>query len=151
MSTVDFDDLRYLHLLWVVIALGVVCVYGFVRKRRALLRFATANLFEDLMPTVSPVKQRIKAALVLVAMGLIVFALTGPQWGRYYQEGHRRGIDMMICLDVSKSMLAEDIAPNRLERAKEDIRELLRILPGDRVGLIAFAGQPGLKGSLTVD
>lgn len=147
----SFDELRHLHLLWVVVALAGVYLYGFAQKRRALQRFATANLFAQLMPTVSGLKQRFKAVLTLAAMALIVFALVGPRWGRYVEEVRRRGIDIMICLDASRSMLAEDIAPNRLERAKMDVRELLRVLPGDRVGLITFGGKPVLKCPLTAD
>lgn len=147
----SFDDLRYLHLLWVVLALIGLYVYGFARKRKAMLVFASANLLSSLSPRVSPIRQKIKASYVVLALGFIVAALIGPRWGEEFREFRRKGIDIMVCLDVSRSMLAEDIHPNRLDRAKADIRELLSILPGDRIGLIAFAGKSEVKCPLTID
>jgi Ca-activated chloride channel family protein len=77
--------------------------------------------------------------------------LAGPHFGEYYEKIARRGVDCFICLDVSRSMLAEDVKPNRLERAKADIRDLLAKLGGDRVGLIVFAGKPVVRVPLTND
>jgi len=147
----SFDDLRYLHLLWAVLALAGLMVFGFARKRQATLRFASVNLFPSLMPTVSATRQKIKAVYVVLALVFIVAALIGPRWGEEFQEFRRKGIDIMVCLDVSRSMLADDIVPSRLERAKADIRDLLSVLPGDRIGLIAFAGKPEVKCPLTID
>ena len=75
-------------------------------------------------------------------MGLLIVAAARPRFGVYFEQVSARGVDLFVLLDVSRSMLAEDVAPNRLERAKSDVRDLLRKLPGDRVGLIVFAGNP---------
>ncbi len=126
-------------------------VYRFAQKRRALTRFATANLFAQLMPTVSPSRQVIKAGLTVAAMLCIGSAAMGPRWGMAEKTVRLSGIDVMIALDVSRSMLAEDAGESRLERAKQDIRDLLAVLEGDQVGLVTFAGKAVLKCALTPD
>ncbi|MEO8498506.1 MAG: VWA domain-containing protein, partial [Planctomycetota bacterium] len=83
--------------------------------------------------------------------GVLIFAAARPRWGVYFEDVQSRGVDMFVLLDVSRSMLAEDVAPNRLERAKSDIRDLLQYLQGDRVGLIAFAGAAVVQTPLTTD
>ena len=149
MMDLRFGHLEYLHLLWTVPVLGVVHWYGFGRKRRALGRFATANLLGHLMPGVSPARQQVRAGLVVAAVGLLVVALAGPRWGEKETEVYRRGVDIMVVLDVSRSMLADDCRPNRLAKAKQNIRDLLEVLPGDRVGLVSFAGRAALSCPLT--
>jgi Ca-activated chloride channel family protein len=144
-----FGHIEYLHLLWLVPVLGVVYWYGFARKRRALRRFATANLLAHLMPRVSVGRQKLRAALVLAALALLIVALAAPRWGEKTTEVYRRGVDVMIVLDVSRSMLADDCQPNRLGKAKQDIRDLLEVLPGDRVGLVTFAGRAAMSCPLT--
>jgi Ca-activated chloride channel family protein len=147
----SFDDLRFLHLLWIVLGLIGLAAYGFARKRMAMARFASADLLSSLSPRVSPARQRLKSVYMIVGLVFIVAGLMGPRWGEELREFRRKGIDIMVCLDVSRSMLAGDIVPNRLDRAKADIRDLLSILPGDRIGLIAFAGKAELKCPLTID
>ncbi|MCK6457613.1 MAG: VWA domain-containing protein [Phycisphaerae bacterium] len=151
MENVKLDNLTNLHLLWVVIGLAGLTAYGFAMKNRALRTFASANLLGTLVPNVSRRRQVIRAVLALASMIFLVIALLGPRWGVFWEEVHRKGIDLMICVDVSRSMLARDLAPNRLERAKQDIRDLVAALPGDRVGLLTFAGLPILKCPLTID
>ncbi|MCH7491961.1 MAG: VWA domain-containing protein, partial [Gemmatimonadetes bacterium] len=150
-SNFAFDHWSFLHLLWLVPVLGSVYLWGFAKKRQALERFVTLNLLQSLIPAVSVARQRGKAALVLIATGVVIVALSGPRWGTHFQEIERRGIDVMFVLDVSNSMLAEDVAPNRLERAKLDIKDLLEVLPGDRVGLLTFAGKSALACPLTIN
>lgn len=145
------DNLGALHLLWGVAALAGLTVYGLARRDGALRVFASANLLGTLVPHVSRPRQVVKAGLALAAMVSLVAALMGPRWGVYWEDVQRKGVDLMICLDVSRSMTARDVVPNRLERAKQDIRDLVAILPGDRVGLIAFAGLPVMKCPLTID
>jgi Ca-activated chloride channel family protein len=147
----NFQHRELLHLLWLVVVLGLIYAYGFARKRRALRRFATVNLFDHLLPSVSPGRQRFKAMLVLIAAAAIAIAGAGPRWGERYQQLPRKGIDLMIVLDVSRSMLAEDIAPSRLGRAKVELKDLVAQLPGDRVGLVTFAGTPVLTCPLTIN
>lgn len=146
-----FDNLHYLHLLWGVPVLAAFYWYGFARKARALRVFATANLFNQLMPEVSAARQKLRAALVLLAITFLVLAVVGPKWGKKIVELQRRGIDLVVCLDVSRSMLAEDIAPNRLERAKLELGDMLRVMHGDRVGLVTFAGDAAVSCPLTIN
>ena len=146
-----FDNLVYLHLLWAVPALAAVYVYGFHRKTKTLRTFATLNLLDRLIPEVSFPRQKLKAALVLAAIALLIVGATGPRWGKDVVELQRRGIDIIVALDVSRSMLAEDIAPNRLDRAKIELTDMLGVLRGDRVGLVTFAGKPALTCPLTIN
>ncbi|MBN1344643.1 MAG: VWA domain-containing protein [Phycisphaerae bacterium] len=134
----------------VVAAIGLY-VYGFAQKRRALRHFATDNLFGHLMPNVNPSRQVIKAGLTVSAILCIASAALGPRWGVTEKTVRLSGIDIMIVLDVSRSMLAEDVGLSRLERSKQAIRDLLAILDGDQVGLVTFAGKAVLKCSLTPD
>ncbi len=151
MMDLGFDHAEWLHLLWAVPLLGLVYAWGFSRNRAALGRFATANLMGFLVPSISMGRRRIKAGLVLGALAMVVMGMTGPRWGMHYEEVQRRGIDLFFVLDVSNSMLAEDLAPNRLERAKLDIKDMLDVLPGDRVGLITFSGESSLTCPLTIN
>ncbi len=145
------ENTQYLHLLWGVLALGLVYVYGFSRKAKALRVFATDNLFGQLMPGVSIARQRVKALLVLIAMAFLVVAVADLRWGKEIVDLQRRGIDLIVCLDVSRSMLAEDIAPNRLERAKLELGDMLNAMHGDRVGLVTFAGDATVSCPLTIN
>jgi uncharacterized protein YegL len=151
MSDVQFDHPGYAHFLWLVPVLGAVFAYGFWRKQHGLRVFATANLLDVLVPGVSRARQYVKAGLVLAVAAFIALALTGPRWGVSYEPVQRKGVDIVIALDVSRSMLAEDIAPNRLGRAKLAIGDLLEQLQGDRVGLVTFAGEAVKKCPLTIN
>ena len=88
-------------------------------------------------------------AAVSAGLALLIVAAAGPRWGEYFEDVEMQGIELLVVLDVSRSMLAEDVKPSRLERAKSDIRDLLRELRGDRVGLIVFAGMARLEVPLT--
>ncbi len=151
------DDLHFQRWDWLWPGLGSVIlatafyIYQFAMKRQALRQFASVNLFGHLMPTVSPSRQVIKAGLTVSAVLCIAGAAMGPRWGIVEKTVRLSGIDIMIVLDVSRSMLAEDAGQRRLERAKQDIRELLAVLDGDQVGLVTFAGKPVLKCALTPD
>lgn len=149
MSDFSLDHPNLLHLLWSLPVLGTFYLWGFAKKRKALEKFASLNLLDTLVPAVSAVRQRVKALLVLGACGSIVLAMTGPRWGTYFRDVPSRGIDIIFALDVSNSMLAEDVIPSRLERAKLDIKDMLEVLPGDQVGLITFAGKSALSCPLT--
>lgn len=146
-----FNNLISLHLLWVVVLLAGIVALGFARRRRLLERFATANLLGYLTDQISVARQWIKALLVLAAMTLLVLGIIDPRWGVYYEEVPRRGIDIIFVLDVSRSMLARDLAPSRLERAKQYIGDVVDLCAGDRVGLVTFAGTPVLTCPLTVN
>jgi Ca-activated chloride channel family protein len=93
----------------------------------------------------------LKALLLMAAITLLIVAAARPRFGTYFEEMSARGVDLIVVLDVSRSMLAEDVKPNRLERAKSDVLDLLTKLEGDRVGLIVFAGASVMKIPLTTD
>ncbi len=120
-------------------------------RRRALQRFLSASLTPLLAGEFSKRRALGRSLLVLLAIALIVIALARPAWNPQPQPASRRGRDIVFLLDVSRSMLAEDLQPNRLERAKLAIRDMLASLSGDRVALIAFAGRPVIKCPLTTD
>jgi len=149
-----FAALAYAHFLWLLPALLGLYIYAFARKRQALAEFLDVVLTPRLVPTLSRVRQWCKALCLIATVGCLVLALMQPQWGQEWQEVQRQGRDLMIVLDVSRSMLAEDIVPNRLARAKSDIKDLVQVLQkegGHRVGLVVFAGQSSLQCPLTLD
>jgi Ca-activated chloride channel family protein len=149
-----FAALAYAHLLWLLPALLALYIYAFARKRQALAAFLDVVLTPRLVPTLSHRRQWCKALCLIGAVGCLVLALLQPQWGQEWQEVQRQGRDIMIVLDVSRSMLAEDVVPNRLARAKSDIKDLVQVLQkegGHRLGLVVFAGQASLPCPLTLD
>jgi Ca-activated chloride channel family protein len=149
-----FVALPYLYLLWLLPALLALYAYAFIRKRRALALFINLTLAPQLLFGVSRLRQWLKAFCLVGAVGCLALALTQPQWGKHWQDVPRRGRDLIILLDVSRSMLAEDVAPNRLQRAKIDIKDLVQVLHregGHRLGLVVFAGRASLQCPLTLD
>ncbi len=121
------------------------------QKRKALERFGETELVRKLAATVSRRGVMAKRILLLVGLTLLILALARPQFGTRIETVRREGQDIIVALDVSNSMLAEDIAPNRLERAKLAVARLIDRLEGDRVGLVAFAGDAFVQSPLTVD
>ena len=113
--------------------------------------FAHKDLINDLTGSLDRKRQKLKGYFIMVSLVLIIFSLMRPQWGFEWKEVTRSGLDILIALDTSKSMLAEDVKPNRLERSKLAVRDLMKKLQGDRIGLIAFAGNAFLQCPLTVD
>ncbi len=140
-----------LHFLWLlpVAALALV-VYGRQRKK-AMERFADPQFLARLTGKEQRRKGFFKSFFLLSALGLMVFALAGPRWGSHYQEVSQKGVDIMILVDVSPSMLVEDVDPSRLERARREIMDFLRVVQGDRVGLVAFSGAAFIQCPLTLD
>jgi len=151
MSGVHFETIGMLYVLWMIPVLLIFYLYGAHKRRRALEEFAQRDLLRHINISASPARRRWKALAVLGSCAFIVFALVRPGWNPKPKELERRGRDVVFILDVSKSMLAEDIAPNRLERAKLAILDCLERIEGDRVGLIAFAGTAAVKCPLTLD
>jgi len=145
---------RTAHLLWLLGCLPAAIlffVWALRQRRRALERFAEARLLAALAPDLDERRQRWRAALILAALTLLILVLAGPKWGFHWEEVHRQGIDIIIALDTSRSMLAEDVKPNRLERAKLAVQDLVKQLHGDRIGLVAFAGSAFVQCPLTLD
>jgi len=120
-------------------------------RQRLLAQFAAARLLPALLASYSPGLRRFKHLLVISGVLLVVLALARPQWGYEWQEQRARGVDVIFVVDTSKSMLTQDVPPSRLERAKLAIMDLVEKMPGNRVGLVAFAGQAFLQCPLTLD
>lgn len=136
-------------------ALFPVLIVVFLRneslRAKLLGKLIAARLQPRLAGTLSVEKRRLRFALLLLGMAAIVLSLAQPQFGYTWEQSKRKGRDVLIAIDVSKSMLATDLAPNRLTRAKFAAQDLISQLGGDRVGLIAFAGSAFLQAPLTAD
>ena len=113
--------------------------------------FAHVDLLHELTASLDRKKQNMKALFILISVFAIILSLMRPQWGFEWEEVKRTGLDILIAIDTSKSMLAEDVKPNRLERSRLAVKDLIKKLRGDRIGLIAFAGNAFLQCPLTVD
>lgn len=146
-----FAHLYLLNLLWTLIPVFGIMVYGILKRKKILSRFAASNMFSSIIPGFDPKRRWIKAVLIILGSGFAIVALAGPQLGYRWEKTTQKGVDIMIALDCSKSMLAQDIKPNRLERAKREIIDLLRMMKSDRAGLVAFSGRAILQCPLTLD
>jgi Ca-activated chloride channel family protein len=142
-------------ILWLLFIAGFVLVpvyvWAFWRKSRALSAFASSPLLKLINPATSVSRQIFKAFLLILGFCVIVIALARPIWNPHSKDVKSKGRDVVILLDTSRSMLAEDIKPNRLERARIAIADLLNSLEGDRIGMVTFAGSSSIKCPLTVD
>ncbi|MGA2797303.1 MAG: VWA domain-containing protein [Thermoguttaceae bacterium] len=147
----NFDRPGMLLLLWILPLVAGLMIYAQRKRAAAARRFVQSSMLARLMPPIMVARPWIKGTLVLLGLAAIIVACARPRFGVYFEKTVQRGVDCFICLDVSRSMLAEDVAPNRLGRAKSDIRDLLKKLAGDHVGLIVFAGKPVVKVPLTTD
>ncbi|HEX4140667.1 MAG TPA: VWA domain-containing protein, partial [Candidatus Methylacidiphilales bacterium] len=147
-----FAEPSWLIAGFLVIA-GLVFVYRLLdaRQRAALAEFASSHLLAKLTASFSPGRRMLKRGLFLAAIACIFVALARPQWGFHWVDQKERGIDLLFAIDTSKSMLTQDVNPDRLTRAKMAITDFVRKLDGDRVGLIAFAGEGFLQAPLTLD
>ena len=121
------------------------------RQRTELAKFASAGLIAQLTASVSPARRQFKRVLVIAGVGCLAIALARPLVGFRWEEAKRTGLDVMFAVDTSKSMLAQDVKPDRLTRAKMAVEDLLGKMEGDRVGLVAFAGNSFLQCPLTLD
>ncbi len=146
-----FARSEMLFLIWIVALAFLVCSHGMRRRRRILLNYSSKHAMAELAPRASVKKRWIRHGLFLMALLFAVLALAGPQYGYKWQTVQRKGVDLFIVIDCSKSMLADDIKPTRLERAKREITDLLTMMEGDRAGLVAFAGTAFIQCPLTLD
>ena len=132
-----------IEMLWLLLTIPVFIAayiaYTY-RKRRQLEAFGDAELMEALMPNASRVRPTVKFSLVMVALALLIIASARPQFGQSERTEKRQGIEAIVALDISNSMLAEDVAPNRLDRAKQMLSKLMDNMINDKVGLVVFAG-----------
>lgn len=146
-----FANVELLYLLILVPVLVIVYLLAVGRRRRLVARFGNSELLRELMPDFSRGRIRLKAALFIAAYMLLVIAAARPQFGSKLREEHSRGVEMMLVVDVSNSMMAEDFEPNRLERTKYAIGKLFEGLQQERVGMVVFAGEPKVQLPITSD
>lgn len=146
-----FGSYETLNALWLLVPLSIFLHWAWKRRLQALQRFGQLDLIERLMDGVSRKKQKVKLWLIFFVFAFSLIALSRPLWGRKEVELISRGHDIMVALDVSRSMLAEDIKPNRLTRAKHEISSLINTLQGNRIGVTVFAGQAFVQCPLTLD
>src|SRR5436853_1073689 len=140
--------------LWALAILPLlVLLYAQAERRSAikLREFVSPRLLPQLAGNVDRVRRAIRFAFVLFALALAIIALAKPRWGYTYEDVKRRGLDLLFAVDTSRSMLSNDVAPNRLERVKLAAQDLITELQGDRIGVIAFAGRAFLQAPLTID
>ncbi len=147
----NFEHSEYLFLAIILpLMVGLYMLYHFIRKRD-IKKIGNPDLLNSLMPDYSFFRNFLKFSLLLLALFLIIVAISGPRFGSKLSEAKHEGIDLIFALDVSNSMLAEDIKPNRLERAKQELSRLLDKLENDRIGLVVFAGDAYTQIPITND
>jgi Ca-activated chloride channel family protein len=146
-----FANPDYLYLLLILPLLIVFYIYTIIRKKKALKKYGNPELLAELMPEVSYKRQYGKFWLLFGAVTLVIFIIAGPQFGSKLETVKRQGVEIMVCLDVSNSMLAEDMSPNRLEKAKQMLSRLTDGFVNDKVGLIVFAGDAFTQLPITSD
>ncbi len=143
------------HMLWLLLVIPPALLAFFWwagrARQRLLTQFIQARLLPGLTIGISASRQKIAAGCLILAVICLILALARPQWGFDWQEMRQRGVDIVVAIDTSKSMLAEDIPPNRLARAKLAALELMQRARTDRLGLVAFAGGAFLQCPLTID
>ena len=147
----SWGEPRCLLLLWLLPALAALLWFAARRRSARLEQFYGAEMRARLQPAPSAERGALRAGALLLGLGCLIAAAARPRFGVYFEDVPVRGADLVVCLDVSRSMLAGDVAPNRLERAKSGVLDLLAETAGDRVGLVAFAGRPVTACPLTTD
>lgn len=146
-----FASPEYFYLLIIIPIIWAVYIYTNYKRKKNLQAYGEMDLLKNLMPEVSNYRPGIKFWLSLVALALIVVVLARPQFGSKKETVKRQGIEVVIALDISNSMMAQDIAPNRLEKAKKIISRLIDKFENDKVGLIVFAGDAFVQLPITND
>ncbi|MBC8316038.1 MAG: VWA domain-containing protein [Bacteroidetes bacterium] len=146
-----FAHIEYFYLLALIPVFTALVIWLFVWRKKALQRYGQLSVINRLLPDKSNSKLILKFVLMMVTWGLLVFVVAGPQTGSKLEKIQRKGIDLIIALDVSNSMLSQDIKPNRLARAKQSISRLIDKLEGDRIGIIVFAGKAYTQLPITTD
>lgn len=141
-------------MLWWLITIPVFVVAYIVytqRKRRQLVEFGDPELMAQLMPDASKTRPIWKLSLLMVALVFLIIAAARPQFGQKEKTIKRQGIEVMVALDISNSMLAKDVAPNRLDRAKQMLNKIIDNMVDDKVGLVVFAGEAFTQLPITCD
>ena len=143
-----------IEMLWWLITIPVFVIAYIIitkRKQRQLMEFGDPELMAQLMPDASKSRPIVKFTLLIVALTLLIVAAARPQYGQQEKTVKRQGIEVMVALDISNSMLAEDVAPNRLDRAKQMLSKMIDNMTDDKVGLVVFAGEAFTQLPITCD
>lgn len=146
-----FASLHFFHLLYLIPVLYALYVYAGIRRRQSIERLGDAEQIAKLLRSLNSRRRGQKFFLLLLGVVFIIVAMARPQYGTKLRMVERKGVDIIVALDVSRSMLAEDVKPSRLIRAKSEISGLINKLRGDRIGLVAFAGDAFVQCPLTLD
>ncbi|WP_310554645.1 VWA domain-containing protein [Flavobacterium sp.] len=136
----ELDESKYLYLLFLLPLLALLFLYVQYWKIKAQKEFGDLEMVKKLSPEKSRFKPALKFGVVLLAITMLILGLVNPKIGTKVEKVKREGIDIVFAIDVSKSMLAEDIAPNRLEKSKQIVSQIINNLGSDRIGIIAYAG-----------
>lgn len=148
---IQYDHIEYFNLLWVLIPLVLIFVWYIYWRKKAINSFATNSLFNRLSPLQSNAKHYTKFLLIIIAIIALIIGLANPKVGTQFETVKREGVDVMIAIDVSRSMNAKDIQPSRMLKARQFVSNLINKMANDRIGLIVFAGNAYLQMPLTVD
>ena len=143
-----------IEMLWLLLSIPVAVVahiWNTHRKQRQLREFGDPTLVSELMPNASRVRPHVKFGITMLALTLLILAAARPQYGQSEKTIKRQGIEVMVALDISNSMLAEDVAPNRLDRAKQMLSKMIDRMVDDKVGLVVFAGESYVQLPITCD
>ncbi|MCL6274107.1 VWA domain-containing protein [Muricauda sp. 2012CJ35-5] len=148
---IQLDEKAYFYLLAIIPVMVVAFFFLQVWKRKTQKQFAEASLLRKLAPNRSSFKSALKLIFLLLGLSFLILGLVNPKIGTKLETVKREGVDIVFAVDVSKSMLAEDIAPNRLEKSKRLVSEIINQLASDRIGIIAYAGQAYPQLPITTD
>jgi Ca-activated chloride channel family protein len=151
MQLFRFANPEYLYLLLLLPFMTAIFVFDQVRRRNSLKKLGESAMIGRLIPEISRIRPVIKFIFLLIGISAIIIMLARPQFGSRLEEVKKQGVEVIIALDVSNSMLAEDIQPNRLTRAKQAISKLVDNLENDKIGLIVFAGDAYTQIPITTD
>lgn len=146
-----FANPDYLYLLFILPVLLAFYIYAAILKKKALKKYGNLELLAELMPEVSRKRDNLKFWLLFAATTVVIFIIAGPQFGTKLETIKRQGVEIMVCLDVSNSMLAEDVSPSRLDKSKQMLSRLTDGLVNDKVGLIVYAGDAFTQLPITSD
>lgn len=146
-----FDNPYIIHLLWFTPFIILFFIYIYKYKKSLLEEFCNHEICPKIIEGFSFRRRIFKYVLLCLCLMLLIVTLARPQWGYTWEEIKRKGVDIYVAIDVSDSMLAKDMDPNRLERAKRELIDFMNILEGDRVGLVVFGGSSFIQCPLTLD
>lgn len=151
MELFRFEHPEYFYALLAIPVLTALFIWMIIWKKKAMKRYGDLQILQRLVPGVSQSRMVFKFVLLMLAFVFLIIGLANPQIGSKLVEGERKGIDIMVALDVSNSMLAQDIEPNRLERARQAISKMIDKLGNDRIGMVVFAGNAYVQLPITTD